>query len=399
MVERSSGTNPSKQARPQTSRVVPDPLNAEQSRTNELALVGDEIVDEPAAMTAAPVGRLFADRTGPNHSAAGQARTPAGLRPHEIRMASRYTSFEAAFSHVLGKSALDELMAQMTTRPIVLIAGDQCTGKGTAAAGVVEKLGGSNSGTGTVLRALAKENGLTIEQMSALLSGKAVEIEDKNGVAGPRGGVRTVTLSSFSHLGTSEDVDVRLDFRAAQAIAQGELQKADGSTLQISVFESRLAGHLGSFLEELGRKNVVSVYLVAGPKVQAERYLEREVFRPAEANAQSDAESAAVVQARQKARAVLDALPEHSGLGACLEALVKAGIEKVDTIKDEIAGIAGRDENDRTRLLGLYGVNYQDRSAFDVVIDTNGKTPAEVQQAILDAVRKKTQQASADASA
>ncbi len=35
-------------------------------------------------------------------------------------------------------------------------------------------------------------------------------------------------------------------------------------------------------------------------------------------------------------------------------------------------------------------MNYQDRGAFDVVVDTNGKTPAQVKQAILDAVAQKT---------
>jgi cytidylate kinase len=37
-----------------------------------------------------------------------------------------------------------------------------------------------------------------------------------------------------------------------------------------------------------------------------------------------------------------------------------------------------------------HGVDYQDRTAFDVVIDTNGKTPAEVKAAILAAVEHKT---------
>ena len=49
--------------------------------------------------------------------------------------------------------------------------------------------------------------------------------------------------------------------------------------------------------------------------------------------------------------------------------------------------IASRDQNDKARLMALYGVDYQDRSVFDVVIDTTGKTPDEVQAAILQAVR------------
>ena len=62
----------------------------------------------------------------------------------------------------------------------------------------------------------------------------------------------------------------------------------------------------------------------------------------------------------------------------------------LDSLAAKVADIAGRDENDKSRLLSLYGVNYQDRSAFDVVIDTNGKSPDQVKHEILTAVRAKT---------
>ena len=78
-----------------------------------------------------------------------------------------YNGFSPAFSKVIGTNAQDELLAaaENCSKPIVLIAGDQCTGKGTAADALVAVLGGSATGTGTVLRALAKEHGLSIEQM------------------------------------------------------------------------------------------------------------------------------------------------------------------------------------------------------------------------------------------
>jgi cytidylate kinase len=336
----------------------------------------------------APVAALFSDaRKEP------PTKTPGTLRPHEARMTvvnkPKHANFAAAFTAVLGKDALDDLRASMGRAPIVLIAGDQCTGKGTAAEGLVADLGGSNSGTGTVLRALAKENGLSIEQMSSLLSGKSADIVDADG------NKKTVTLKDFPHLGSAEDVDVRLDFRAAKAIASSSLTKADGTTIDLSVFESRLAGHLGQFLEGLGRQNVVSVYLYAAPRVQAERYLEREVFGPAEKAATSSSDSVAIAGARAEAKALLATLGDNVPLATCLQKLVdaKLGDGKVpglDSLAAKIAGIAGRDDNDKTRLLSLYGVNYQDRGAFDVVVDTNGKTPAQVKQAILDAVAKKT---------
>jgi cytidylate kinase len=249
----------------------------------------------------------------------------------------------------------------------------------------VQSLGGSNTGTGTVLRALAKENGLSIEQMSAMLSGKSVDVTDQSGQT------KSMSLKDLPHLGSAEDVDVRLDFRAAKAIASSSLTKADGSTIDVSVFESRLAGHLGQFLEGLGRDNIVSVYLYAAPRVQAERYLDREVFGPALAAAGDDRAKAGVADAKAKAKAVLAGLSDQVGLGDCLQKLVDANIAGLDQLAAKVKGIAGRDENDKSRLLGLYGVDYQDRSTFDVVVDTNGKSPAEVKAAILAAVQQKAQ--------
>jgi cytidylate kinase len=336
----------------------------------------------------APVAALFADARKD-----APTKMPGTLKPHEARMTAvnkpKHANFAAAFTAVIGKDALDDLRSAMGRAPIVLIAGDQCTGKGTAAEGLVADLGGSNSGTGTVLRALAKENGLSIEQMSSLLSGKSADVVDADG------NKKTVTLKDFPHLGSAEDVDVRLDFRAAKAIASSSLTKADGSTIDLSVFESRLAGHLGQFLEGLGRENIVSVYLYAAPRVQAERYLEREVFAPAEKAATSPADKGAIAAARSEAKALLAALGDNVPLATCLQKLADANlgggnIAGLDTLSAKIAGIAGRDDNDKTRLLSLYGVNYQDRGAFDVVVDTNGKTPAQVKQAILDAVAAKT---------
>lgn len=330
-----------------------------------------------------PVAALFADV-----KKASMAKQPGTLKPHEARMTAvskpKHESFAAAFAAVMGPEAVADLKATIGKKPIVLVAGDQCTGKGTAAEGLVAALGGQNTGTGTVLRALAKENGLSIEQMSGLLSGKTADIKGDDGAS------RTVSLRDFPHLGSAEDVDVRLDYRAATAIAGSKLEKADGETIDISVFESRLAGHLGQFLEGLGRENIVSVYLYAAPRVQAERYLKREVFDPAEQAATSPAEKAAVDGARATAAAVLAGLNDSVGLEQCLQTLVDAKVPGLAPLAQKVAGIAGRDVNDKSRLLSLYGVDYQDRSAFDVVVDTNGKSPAEVKAAILAAVETKT---------
>lgn len=367
------------------------PVLTTSTAVSETSAVGTAATNAPTTTTtptttSTPVAALFQSGETP----VGQhGRLQGTLRPHEALMSSKiapkpkHESFAAAFESVMGAGAIADLKAALGKAPIVLIAGDQCTGKGTAAEGLVQALGGENTGTGTVLRALAKENGVSIEQMSAMLSGKSVDVTDDQGQT------RSLGLKDLPHLGSAEDVDVRLDYRAATAIASSSLTKADGKAIDITVFESRLAGHLGQFLEGLGRGNIVSVYLYAAPRVQAERYLEREVFSPQE-KAGVD-----VGAARAQAKAVLAGLDDKVGLGDCLQKLVDAKVPGLDVLAAKVKGIAGRDENDKSRLLSLYGVDYQDRSAFDVVVDTNGKTPDQVKAAILEAVQHKTASARA----
>jgi cytidylate kinase len=274
-------------------------------------------------------------------------------------------SFLAAFERVIGSGARDELTSVVANTPIVLISGDQCTGKGTAAALLVERLGMRQGSTGGVLRALAKEHGVDIESMSALLSGRSVM----------RGG-RSIVLADLD-VGSAEDVDVRLDFRAAIAIMRGQLPRSDGQTEALSVFESRLAGQLGRLLFGLGRQRLLSVYLCASPRVQAMRYLEREVFAPRRAT------GAGTTTMEQAAHQALQAVPPTADLATCLQMLLRAGTDDIEPIRQRAAAIAGRDDNDRRRLRDLYGVDYQDPSVFHLRIDTDRLAPVAVATTIM----------------
>jgi cytidylate kinase len=291
----------------------------------------------------------------------------------------RVDGFSAAFVRVLGADALEQIKAAVASSaqpPLVLIAGDQCTGKGTAAAGLVAARGGSKSGTGSVLRAMAADNRLSIEQMSALLSGQSITIAGK-----------PLTLASLK-LGTAADVDVRLDHRAALAIASGKAPDAKTAGTALTVFESRLAGHLGTMLRDMGRQNLVSVYLAASPKVQAERYLKREFWPVAAVTLGAKALAEAQVRADQ----TIDALPKETLLTSAMERLLDdSALRHLDVTKQllgKLKGIAARDGNDRSRMQALYGVDYQDRTVFDVVIHTDDLSEAQVTERIQEAVKK-----------
>lgn len=243
---------------------------------------------------------------------------------------SSATGIERVFEKTVGRATLAALKASFSTKPVVLIAGDQLTGKSTVAKTVATSLHGEASGTGRLMRAAADKAGKPIEAF-----------------------VKTVDA----------DFDVELDWQATKKIAKGD----------VAVFESRLAGHLGQMLEKMGRRNVVSVYLVASPRERALRYLARELSPE--------------VRARVETQLVL---PANATLEACMKAIVALNDPDANKIASQWQDIAHRDDVDKARLLDLYGVDYQDRSAFDVVVSTDGKQPADVQAEILAAVQART---------
>merc|ERR1712183_1132704 len=79
---------------------------------------------------------------------------------------------EAAFSRHLGPNALSSLRANVTDKPVVVIAGDQLTGKSTVAKRIVanhaECLFWSS---GASFRAEAEQRGLTVAELSKQLHG------------------------------------------------------------------------------------------------------------------------------------------------------------------------------------------------------------------------------------
>lgn len=278
-----------------------------------------------------PRAQLFAEELR-RPAAHGTSTVPAAARQDQ----GIEKGIEKVFAKVVGPAAIAALKSSLSRKPVVLIAGDQLTGKSTAAKTLAQALGGESSGTGRLMRDAAAAAGQPVEEF-----------------------VKTVSAS----------FDVELDWAAAKKIGKGE----------VAVFESRLAGHLGQMLERLGRQNVVSVYLVASPRERALRYLQRELSPE--------------VRARIEPKLTIGA---DASLEEALAAVVALGDPEASTIASSMKDIAHRDDVDHARLQKLYDVSYQDRSAFDVVITTDGKTPAAVQAEILAAVRGAVTSASGD---
>jgi cytidylate kinase len=234
------------------------------------------------------------------------------------------SKFEAAVQRVLGGDALRELRSSFSDVPVILLAGDQLTGKSTAARGLAQRHSSRAGSTGSLVRAMAAEAEVSVEEMS---------------------------------LGLQDDPwsDVRLDFGAAWSIAAGEVR----------VFEARLAGFLGAWLRSLGRQNLFSAYLFCPPREQALRYVFREVSQ----------------QARAKVEQLLE-LPPEVDLATSLRIISRSALSEVQGIDQLVEKIAKRDELSSERLRKLYGIDHRDTSVFDAIIDTSCGTPRETVLAI-----------------
>lgn len=263
--------------------------------------------------------------TTPERAATTPAKVPSGYtgresatvvkaqrRPHERNKAS----FGTAFARVLGPGAVSRLMAKFSDAPILVLSGDQLTGKSTVAKAIAKALGGEASSTGSLVRAQADQLQIPIEAMT-------------------------------KRLAEHPSANVELDYRAAETIAAGD----------VIAFESRIAGHLGRYLSDLGRPGVLSVYLTASPRERTLRYLAREVGP----------------DARERIESQLQ-VPADATLVECLDALGSIDDPAARAVHARFEQIAGRDEVLQGELQSLYGIDYRDHDGFDLVIDTSRST-------------------------
>lgn len=242
-----------------------------------------------------------------------------------------FAGFRRELTRVLGARAVDDLVRDFTTRPVVLLGGDQATGKTTAALALARALDGPAGSAGAIVRGEAVALGISFETMHARLR-------------------------------DDPDRDVRHDHLAADAIAAG----------RIAVFEGRLAGHLGAWLRSLGRVGLVSVYLHCPARERALRWLAR----------------ATSAEVRRDVEARIE-VPVDAAFEVTIAALTALDDPRVAALAEAMAQAATRDREDRARLAQLYGFDYADTSVFDAVFDTSSTEPPETARRILDLVRSR----------
>lgn len=231
---------------------------------------------------------------------------------------------EEVFTRVVGPDAMSMVRASLRLRPLILLGGDQLTGKSCTAQLLAARFGGEAGSTGSLLR------------QQAALEGRSIEAKGRLLAAHP-------------------NADVWLDFEAYAALAKGAW----------SVYECRMAGELGRMLRQAGHPWVVTVYLTCRPRERALRQVERSLGPGG----------------RERVEGLLPSDDERP-FAAWLEEVV-GNLGPVDGATINLAEVANRDRLDRDRLLLLYAVDYADTGGYDLVVPTDERTPGEVAGEIL----------------
>jgi len=263
------------------------------------------------------------------------ASTSAGSASPSVAAAgvdasSPYSQLEARFLQYVPRSAdgldaLAQLRAMASSPPgglVLLLGGDQCTGKSTLSNNLARTLQGNTFSAGQLFRQKAKDMGIT----SAELSRRALK---------------------------DPAIDVGIEFSLCQLILRGN---ADGHPL---VIEGRQPVVMENFLRaRFGRGAAVRLRLTCSVREQAMRFIEREAGPEVLAFAQK-----ALPASLPSLRAALPFLPaEHKS---------NPGLARLSVM---FADNDQRDEDDRARYVALYGdhkiLDYRNPALYDAVIDT-----------------------------
>lgn len=243
---------------------------------------------------------------------------------------SAYVKLEAQFRRFVGADAIEKLRALPPAQhPVIIIAGDQCTGKSTLSKRLAKTLSGRSFAAGELFRRRAKELGIT----SAELSRRAL---------------------------SDPSIDVGIEYNLCQLICTGDAAMP-------LVIEGRQPAVMEGFLRScLDRKATFRLRLTCTAEQQAARFIEREYGVD-----------------------VLRAVTPYLSANATRLSDLTPGLQQVP--RAEMAAIIrafedndSRDEDDRKRFEALYSANeyldHRNPALYDAIIDTTPNQPADTYQ-------------------
>ena len=244
------------------------------------------------------------------------------------------SGIETAFKTYIGEDSIDKLREAITDKPMILIAGDQLTGKSTQAKNLADFFDGSFHSVGALFREAAKNRGITVAEQAKLLL-------------------------------VERGIDVEIDYKTCQVITGVNMNT------ELGVVEGRQPAYMGSFMASLGKENIIRLYLQCSIREQALRFLRREVGE--------DAYLAGKEQIPEK---------DYKNLESLNTAIENLDIGQREEAMSEFMENQNRDEDDRHRYSGLYGFDYGNLKGYDIVLNTNDKEPDMVFQEILEKVEE-----------
>ena len=134
------------------------------------------------------------------------------------------SGIESAFKTHIGDKSVKDLKKSITDKPMILIAGEQLTGKSTQAKRLADYLGGSFHSVGALFRDAAKKRGISVAEQAKLLL-------------------------------VERGIDVEIDYKTCQVIS------GFGMKSNLGVVEGRQPAYMGSYMASLGKENIIRLYL------------------------------------------------------------------------------------------------------------------------------------------
>jgi len=229
------------------------------------------------------------------------------------------TGLAAAFRHHLGPDALQRLHFCVTKKPVVVIAGDQLTGKSTVAKRIAAAHPGSLFwSTGASFRAEAARRGISVAMLSK-------QLQD------------------------DPSVDVAVDHSVCEVIGGAAISEPS------LVVEGRMPALNAALMStEYDKENVVALYLQCSPWERALRFLEREISPAASEYAEAHLEK-----------------KQYETLEAVATDIQNLDLPNINAVMDAFVSNAQRDEDDARRYQQIYGCDYQEPLLYDAVINVD----------------------------
>ncbi|KAF2077514.1 hypothetical protein CYY_001213 [Polysphondylium violaceum] len=255
------------------------------------------------------------------------------------------------------KSIVDNTNQSAKKLPVILIAGQQLTGKSTMANRLSKHFqGGKFYSVGTMFREIAAQLNISVGLQSKMLR----EIQESND--------KELVESNLKKM-NGRRVDIDIDYNTCEIIA-GKSDINDNN-VQYIVIEGRQPAIMGSFLEQepYNRKDLIKIFVTCSAREKAIRFLQREI----------GTEQASIAE-----KMLPDHFSHNESLSNLTNAISKLPLPDINKVMNDFTVNQNRDEDDRQRYIDIYGIDYQDEKYYDFIIDTSNNTAPVNFQKVLD---------------